>query len=109
MDGEHAAAPRSVLHTFGAPTRESAQLCAGALNDLYGPSGGSAAFTGAEIDLMDLDALGDEPTHPFQVVFEHEAIVDDGYLDTVRQMEAIAERTGVEYEGWEADEGEGLV
>ena len=101
--------PRSVLHFFGAQTRESAKACADSLNEKYAALGGAASFTGAEIDLTDPDSFSDPDAAPFQLVFEHEAVVDDAYLKTVHDMEAIAQRTGVEYAGWEADDGTGLV
>ncbi|HET7813779.1 MAG TPA: ribonuclease E inhibitor RraB [Candidatus Baltobacteraceae bacterium] len=102
---QHAAdpsAPRSVLHYFSAPTREKAQLCAGALNAKYGPSGGAASFDDAEIDLTDPEY---DPEAAFEVVFEHEAVVNDAYMETIRDIESIGDAAGAEYGGWQAEEG----
>ncbi len=101
-------APRSVLHLFASETREAAQRCADALNEKYGPTGGAASVGGAALDLTDpeIDLLGHVP---FQVAFEHEAVVDNAYLDTIHDIEAIAQASGVSYSGWQADEDEGFV
>jgi hypothetical protein len=101
---QHAAdpsAPRSVLHYFSAPTQEKAQLCADALNTKYGPEGGAASFTPAAIDLTDPEY---DPQAAFEIVFEHEAVVSDGYLETIRDIEAIGDAAGAEYGGWHAED-----
>lgn len=102
---QHAAdpsAPRSVLHYFSAPSREKAQLCAAALNAKYSAEGGGASFFETPIDLTDPDY---DPDTAYEIVFEHEAVVDDAYLQTIRDIEAIGDAAGAEYGGWQAEEG----
>lgn len=94
-------APRSVLHYFSASSREKAELCVAALNTKYGPEGGAASYTGSVFDLTDPEF---DPDAAFEIVFEHEAVVNDAYLETIRDIEAIGDAAGAEYGGWHAEE-----